>query len=225
MSLSQQFKTNFFRIIIVFIFIIFVIPFYFPVRAGGGRIYIESYSQGVTGTEGVNVQAWIRSEDYTRVVEGERAEFMVKSPREGDYCITPTNKSNNNGIVFGQCFASQPGQIIIYVHSLDTNYDSSDYVLYFNNPSPKPTLLPIKTIPILPTPTVSETPNLEPSPTNTIQFSPTSSPSFTPNSSPHIESTVSKKKNDWFVKAKVVISQFKKNFMALISKAKLFLYR
>ncbi len=150
----------------------------FPVYAGGGRFNIESFSSpGFTDANGVYVQSWIFKKDLYVASVGEKAEFRIQNPRPGDKCITTTGTSNDNGQIFGQCFATKAGQILVYVHSIDNNDDSSQYILYFYD---KPTPIPTKKI-FSPTPTVQVVvSDIPPNKQIEQQISPTMSESITP---------------------------------------------
>jgi hypothetical protein len=130
-----------------------------PVFAGGGRYNLESYSSpGYTGASGVYIQAWITNQNQSSMSVGEKAEFRIQNPRVGDRCETTTAITTQNGQIFGVCFASQVGQMLVYVHSFDKNEDSSPVVLYFNN---KPTPTPTKVLPTKVPPTKQPTPKIE----------------------------------------------------------------
>ena len=145
------------------------------VVAGRGRFDITVFgSPSVTGQKpGINVQVWVRSPDRNRLMVGERVEFRVKNPRPGDSCTTFNNVVDKNGQVFGKCFATEAGIVTIYVYSLDNSDQSSESLLYFNNPTPTPTpkakLLtptPMPTLYLSPTTgSVFVSPTLPPSPT------------------------------------------------------------
>lgn len=84
-------------------------------------------------------------------------------------CNTLNSQANENGIIFGECSSTQSGQILAYVHSFDTNEDSSDYILYFNppiltfTPEPTPTNTPMSTSSPKPLLTNTPTSTLSPS--------------------------------------------------------------
>jgi len=133
----------------VFVTVLLIMFFWVtPVFAGGGRYRLESYSSpGYTGTNGVYIQAWITNQNQSALSVGEKAEFRIQNARAGDRCETTTAITTDNGQIFGVCFASQAGQILVYVHSFDNNEDSSPYVLYFyDKPTSPPTMAVIATI-------------------------------------------------------------------------------
>jgi hypothetical protein len=109
-----------------------------PVFAGGGRFHLQSYSSpGFIGTNGIYIQAWVTNKDQGTRSIGENAEFRIQNPRSGDRCETTNKLTNENGILFGICYASEVGQIMVYVHSNDKNDESIPYLLYFQaNPTP-----------------------------------------------------------------------------------------
>ncbi|PJC34364.1 hypothetical protein CO006_02055 [Candidatus Roizmanbacteria bacterium CG_4_8_14_3_um_filter_35_14] len=138
------------RLSIILLSIIFLAPIH--IFAGGGRFRLESYNgPGIAGSKKVNIQAWISKTDSPAASVGERAEFRIHSPKPGDECHTFSSQANENGIIFGECSSTQPGQILAYVYSFDANEDSSDYVLYFTLPIPTNTPMPTPTSKSLPT--------------------------------------------------------------------------
>lgn len=144
--------------------VIAYLMFFVPVAvfAGGGRYNLESYNgPGIANSKGVNIQVWIYKPNSHEAAVGERAEFRIRDPRPGDNCQTFNTQANEYGIIFGKCSVTQAGQILAYVHSFDVNDDSSPYVLYFNNPSPTLTSIPLPTA----TPVITLRPTANPTPT------------------------------------------------------------
>jgi len=139
--------------IIFFGLSIFFLLISFQVMAGGGRFDLESLnSPGIVGSYPINVQAWLLKTNYREASIGEKAEFIISNPRSGDKCITTNGTADQYGIIYGECQATEPGEMLVYVHSLDNNDDSSNMVLYFKS---APTSLPtsIITTPSAVTPT------------------------------------------------------------------------
>lgn len=155
------------------------------VLAGGGRIDIQNNTgDGVTGSHGIYLQAWVRTPDRTRVSSGEKGEFRIKSPRLGDNCTTTRSITDENGLLLGQCFATEPGTISIYVYLPQKDESSSEYLLHFYKPvaTPTPTITrtptPSPRPPQTPTPTNLQTPTAVVVPTTQVISEPRSSDTF-----------------------------------------------
>lgn len=149
------------RIILVILILFFL--FKLPVQAGGGRILVYTGNNRnnyyYVGEE-INVQAQVfkESPSTSDFSVGENVEFRVENPRPGDKCVTKTAKTTDLGMTNAVCTASTPGQILVYVHSLDDGYDSSRIVMYFYA-RPAPTATPV---PPTSAPMPTAIPTLEP---------------------------------------------------------------
>lgn len=131
--------------------------------AGGGRFSISAPEGSGWTTTYINVNAYVTYNDTASV--GEKVEFRIRNPRSGDRCETYGNGTSGAGWVGGTCYATQAGTVTIYVYSLDKGDESSNYLIYFYEPSPTPTQKP--------TATPTQIPTSTPKPTNTITPSPT----------------------------------------------------
>lgn len=132
--------------------------------AGGGRILITT-SDTMQGYYFVNRDVYVLAQVFKTgptaadFSAGEHVEFRIQNPRPGDVCVTETAYTTDAGMTNARCSATTPGQMFVYVHSFDDNYDSSQYVLNFY-PLPTPTVQPTQKI--LPTATTRVIPSLTP---------------------------------------------------------------
>lgn len=152
------------------------------VHAGGGRVLIYNVSQGVAGTTPSYFSAQVfkydtMSSDFS---QGERFEVRIENPRSGDKCHLNAERTSDIGMLTGTCEATTPGSYLMYLYSLDLENESSRHYVYFDNapsPTPKATILPVKT----PLPMKSPSPT----PTLTPKASPSSSPIISPTYTPY----------------------------------------
>ncbi len=106
------------------------------VFAGGGRILIYT-SDNFNGYYYVNSDTYVLAQvfvpDSSNTVSsvGERAEFRIENPREGDSCVNEIEQTTELGLLRARCKATQPGTITVYVYSFADNYESSRYQLHF----------------------------------------------------------------------------------------------
>jgi hypothetical protein len=98
---------------------------------------------GQTGDDhGVTVSVTLREGDYAAAnpSKGEKAEFVISSPREGDHCDTNLPPSSDTGVVTGKCYATKPGSVSVHAKSIDRGDSSEDVTLEFSDtPAAEPT--------------------------------------------------------------------------------------
>lgn len=140
------------------------------------RITIETGSGTGTAGGSISVKALMRVSEGGPISVGEGAQFVVSNPRSGDRCDTNAAPSDNQGYVYGTCYASGPGTVAFYARSLNGSDDrSNDSIITFIS-GPTPTNTPTAT----PTPTTSLkktiTPTEEPTPTEEVAEEETPTP-------------------------------------------------
>lgn len=159
-----------------------IFPFYsLPVLAGGGRVTFTYNRNGVAGQQQANLVALVfhAGSANQAISTNEKFEFRIENPRPGDSCSGKTDRTNEQGLIEGFCSATQPGNFLVYLYSLDNNDESSRIYVYFDPPpTPIPTSIPIPTSTQPPTPTEEVTPSLQVStPTQTPEnITPTTIP-------------------------------------------------
>ena len=151
------------------------------VFAGGGRIdvYTVDNSNGyyyVNSDMYVLAQVFEPDSGNTVSSVGERAEFRIENPREGDSCVNELEQTTELGLLRARCRTTQPGTIAVYVYSFADNFESSRYLLNFYavpNPtdfaSEQPTAIPTVTRstpipPVLSQPTTTSPLEMSPTP-------------------------------------------------------------
>lgn len=139
---------NLFKILLLVLIFLFISTRSF---AGGGRFSISAPDGSGWTTTYVNVNVYVTYNETASV--GEKVEFRIRNPRSGDRCETYGNGASGAGWVGGTCYATQAGTVTIYVYSLDKGDESSNYLIYFYEPSPTPTQKPTATPTITPTST------------------------------------------------------------------------
>ncbi len=156
---------------VVSLLFIFTLFFTVNILAGGGRFDISTPDNPSTVGDGIEVNVKISTPDSNGSTPSpnEKAAIVIKNPRSGDKCDTQGEqggKTDSQGVLHGNCYATTAGTYNIYVHSNDKGDDSSEFVLTFNASS---------------TPTV--TPASSTTPTGTISTTPSPTPKFDESSS------------------------------------------
>lgn len=106
------------------------------VFAGGGRIEIYTMDN-LNGYYSVNSDTYVLAQVFvpdsgnTIASIGERAEFRIENPRDGDSCVNEIEQTTELGLLRARCRTTQPGTITVYVYSFADNYESSRYLLHF----------------------------------------------------------------------------------------------
>lgn len=123
------------------------------VFAGGGRVEFSPEGRGVAEIDGIEVKARLyevgQGPTDGQLSIGEKAEFRIENPREGDRCDNRGQPSDSSGYIYGTCYAKTEGSYYVYIHSYDKESPSGKYIIYFD---PKPTSTPTPTITPTPTP-------------------------------------------------------------------------
>lgn len=164
------------RIILPILIIVAYVFLPSSLYAGGGRVLIYNVSQGVAGTTQSYFTAQVFKNDSMSAdfSQGERFEVRIDNPRNGDKCYLNNERTNEIGMLTGQCEATTPGEYLMYLYSLDLENESSRHYVYFSpKPTPKATLVPKKSPIATPSPKPIHTPVLSPSPSTTSSPSPT----------------------------------------------------
>ncbi len=142
---------------LLLLFLIFVLP----VIAAGSRFVVEVSGGGTVETGGVNIKVKIYQDDAKfNVSKSEDTDFKIRNPRDGDRCENKTDKTDDNGIIEGTCYATQVGSYNVYIKSNDKGDESGEFVLSFG-PKPIPTNTPAPTLTATPTPVEEEDEDLK----------------------------------------------------------------
>lgn len=203
------------KFFILLTFLMFNFALISTVWAGGGRILIytaDNHKNYYYVGHPVNVLAQVfkESPSTSNFSVGEHVEFRIENPKPGDSCVTGTTITTDMGMTNASCVASTPGQLTIYVHSLDADYDSSRYVLsFYPNPTPtvKPTAIPTKIPTMAPTATLAPQPTLLPTsePTQALLVSPTLAEQNDEPKNDFIEENPAPEKNNWLLSIILVV--------------------
>lgn len=105
----------------------------------------------------VNVPAYNQGQGE-RPSEYEKVEFKIDSPRPGDVCVTVVGTTTNVGQASATCTATSPGEMLVYVRSLDKGDESGRYVLNFTKPTVKRSAPTVTTTHVTTIPTVTTSP-------------------------------------------------------------------
>ncbi len=142
--------------------------------AGGGRIEIYTMDN-LNGYYYVNsdtyvlAQVFVPDSSNTIASVGERAEFRIENPRDGDTCINEIEQTTELGLLRARCRVTQPGTVTVYVYSFADNYESSRYLLHFYA-QPEATIVPTQRPTAIPPTQAVEQPTV---PSNNSRPSPT----------------------------------------------------
>lgn len=130
--------------------------FTLPIFAVGSRFVVEVGGKGIVDAEGVGVNVKIYKDDAKFSASSlEDVDFKIRNPRDGDRCDPKADKTDDNGIIEGTCYAQQLGSYNVYIKSNDKGDESGEFVITFG-PKPIPTNTPAPTLTPTPTPAEEE---------------------------------------------------------------------